>query len=40
MPGQINWVEMPAADTAKARAFYGGLFGDRPDVGQPGDRWQ
>lgn len=27
MPGQINWVELPAADTAKARAFYGGLFG-------------
>ena len=27
MPGQINWVELPATDTAKARAFYGGLFG-------------
>jgi hypothetical protein len=27
MSGQINWVELPAADTAKARAFYGGLFG-------------
>jgi uncharacterized protein len=27
MSGQINWVEVPAADTAKARAFYGGLFG-------------
>jgi predicted enzyme related to lactoylglutathione lyase len=27
MPGQINWVELPAADTAKARTFYGGLFG-------------
>jgi hypothetical protein len=27
MPGQINWVELPAAETAKARAFYGGLFG-------------
>jgi predicted enzyme related to lactoylglutathione lyase len=26
MPGQINWVELPAADTAKARTFYGGLF--------------
>ncbi|GAA2757893.1 VOC family protein [Actinopolymorpha rutila] len=25
--GQINWIELPAADTAKARAFYGGLFG-------------
>ncbi|GAA4551836.1 VOC family protein [Amycolatopsis samaneae] len=27
MPGQIDWIEIPAADTAKARAFYGGLFG-------------
>ena len=27
MPGHINWVEGPAADTAKARTFYGGLFG-------------
>jgi uncharacterized protein len=27
MSGQINWVEVPAADTAKARAFYGSLFG-------------
>jgi predicted enzyme related to lactoylglutathione lyase len=27
MSGQVNWVEIPAADTAKARAFYGGLFG-------------
>jgi hypothetical protein len=27
MSGQIDWVELPAADTAKARAFYGGLFG-------------
>jgi predicted enzyme related to lactoylglutathione lyase len=27
MPGQISWVELPATDTAKARAFYGGLFG-------------
>ncbi|MGV9677060.1 VOC family protein [Nocardia sp. NPDC003482] len=27
MPGQINWLEIPAADTAQARAFYGGLFG-------------
>ncbi|MDQ7810992.1 VOC family protein [Amycolatopsis sp. A133] len=27
MPGQVNWVEIPAADTAKARTFYGGLFG-------------
>lgn len=26
MPGEINWVELPAADTAKARAFYSGLF--------------
>ncbi|EME60890.1 VOC family protein [Amycolatopsis decaplanina] len=26
MPGQVNWVEIPAADTAKARAFYGALF--------------
>ncbi|MFJ8914131.1 VOC family protein [Amycolatopsis sp. NPDC102389] len=27
MAGQINWVEIPAADTTKARAFYGELFG-------------
>ncbi|MPZ83584.1 MAG: VOC family protein [Actinophytocola sp.] len=27
MSGEINWVELPAADTTKARAFYGGLFG-------------
>src|SRR4051812_43904997 len=27
MPGQINWLELPAAETAKARTFYGGLFG-------------
>ncbi|MGH3557847.1 MAG: VOC family protein [Mycobacterium sp.] len=26
MSGQINWIEVPAADTAKARAFYGSLF--------------
>lgn len=27
MSGEINWVELPAADTAKARTFFGGLFG-------------
>jgi predicted enzyme related to lactoylglutathione lyase len=27
MPGQINWFELPAADTAQARTFYGQLFG-------------
>jgi len=27
MSGEINWIELPAADTGKARAFYGGLFG-------------
>lgn len=27
MSGEINWVEFPAADTAKARTFFGGLFG-------------
>lgn len=27
MSGEINWIELPAADTAKARAFFGGLFG-------------
>ena len=27
MPGQIDWIEIPAEDTARARAFYGGLFG-------------
>jgi uncharacterized protein len=26
MSGEIAWVELPAADTAKARTFYGGLF--------------
>ncbi|OXM68412.1 VOC family protein [Amycolatopsis vastitatis] len=31
MPGQIDWLEIPAADTAKARAFYGGLFAWRTD---------
>jgi uncharacterized protein len=25
--GEISWVELPAADTATARTFYGGLFG-------------
>jgi predicted enzyme related to lactoylglutathione lyase len=29
MPGEINWIEMPAEDTAKAREFYGKLFGWR-----------
>lgn len=27
MSGEINWIELPAADTGKAVAFYGGLFG-------------
>jgi predicted enzyme related to lactoylglutathione lyase len=27
MPGEISWLELPAADTAKARTFYAGLFG-------------
>jgi uncharacterized protein len=27
MPAEINWVELPGADSARARAFYGGLFG-------------
>jgi predicted enzyme related to lactoylglutathione lyase len=27
MPAEISWFELPAADTAKARAFYAGLFG-------------
>lgn len=27
MSAEINWIELPAADTAKARAFFGGLFG-------------
>jgi uncharacterized protein len=27
MPGQMVHVEIPAGDTAKAREFYGGLFG-------------
>jgi predicted enzyme related to lactoylglutathione lyase len=26
MSGEIAWVELPAADTTKARTFYGGLF--------------
>jgi uncharacterized protein len=29
MPGEINWFELPTDDTAKARAFYGELFGWR-----------
>lgn len=29
MPGEINWFEMPADDTAKAREFYAALFGWR-----------
>jgi predicted enzyme related to lactoylglutathione lyase len=27
MSGEINWIEIPAADTGKAVAFYGSLFG-------------
>lgn len=27
MSGEISWVEVPAADTAKARTFYGSRFG-------------
>ncbi|TDV42236.1 VOC family protein [Actinophytocola oryzae] len=27
MSGEINWIELPAADAAKAKAFYGSLFG-------------
>ncbi len=27
MSGEINWFELPAADTTRARTFYGGLFG-------------
>jgi predicted enzyme related to lactoylglutathione lyase len=27
MSGEINWIELPAADTGRATAFYGGLFG-------------
>lgn len=27
MPGQITWIELPADDTAKSRAFYSSLFG-------------
>lgn len=26
MPGEINWFELPADDTARAREFYGRLF--------------
>jgi predicted enzyme related to lactoylglutathione lyase len=29
MHGEINWFEMPDEDTAKARGFYGKLFGWR-----------
>ncbi|HEY0452662.1 VOC family protein [Actinophytocola sp.] len=29
MSAEINWFELPADDTAKARAFYGELFGWR-----------
>lgn len=27
MSGQVNWFELPAEDTARARAFYAGVFG-------------
>lgn len=27
MPGHVNWIELPAKDTAAARTFYSGLFG-------------
>lgn len=27
MSAEINWFELPAADTARAREFYGKLFG-------------
>ena len=27
MSGEISWIELPATDTGKARAFYGSLFG-------------
>ncbi|HKN97090.1 MAG TPA: VOC family protein [Pseudonocardiaceae bacterium] len=36
MSGEISWVELPAADSAKARAFFGGLFGWRTTE-YPGD---
>lgn len=29
MSGEINWLELPADDTARAREFYGALFGWR-----------
>jgi predicted enzyme related to lactoylglutathione lyase len=29
MSGEINWFELPADDTARAREFYGQLFGWR-----------
>lgn len=29
MSGEINWLELPAEDTARARRFYGDLFGWR-----------
>lgn len=35
MPGDVNWFEIPATDTAKAREFYGALFGWRTiDTGE------
>ncbi|MGW4212094.1 VOC family protein [Lentzea sp. NPDC004789] len=27
MSGQVNWFELPAEDTARARAFFAGVFG-------------
>lgn len=27
MSGEINWLEIPAADAGRARTFYSGLFG-------------
>jgi predicted enzyme related to lactoylglutathione lyase len=33
MPGQVVHIEIPADDTAKAREFWGSLFGWQLEVG-------
>jgi predicted enzyme related to lactoylglutathione lyase len=40
MPGQMVHVEIPAGDTAKAREFWGGLFGwEWQQFEGPGEYW-
>jgi uncharacterized protein len=37
MSGEINWLELPADDTTRAREFYGQLFGWRTAAWDGGD---